>query len=88
MYPLTPTEKSGQSSFLVLEIKGCEPQSQWEMDPCSRCRAVLSCGSVVSALGAGSKSRGTGPTLAALASESEPSLYKGGNVASRREGFT
>lgn len=38
---------------------------------------LCSCGSVVSALGAGNKSRGTGPALAALASESEPSLYKG-----------
>lgn len=45
------------------------------MGPCSRIAVnvgLCSCGSVVSALGAGNKSRGTGPTLAALLSQNLP----------------
>lgn len=89
MCPRVPTQES-QSSSLVLEMKGCEAQSGCEMGPRSSVTVnvgLCCCGSVVSALGAGGKSRGTGPTLAALASESEPSIHKG-DLASQREGFT
>lgn len=81
--PLIPTEKSGPSSSLV-----CEPQSGWRWAHVAELLKREVCAVVAQwclpwELG---EEQGAGPALAALASESEPSLYKGGNLASQREG--
>lgn len=61
MYPLIATEKSEQSSLLVSEMEGSKPQGKWEIGSCSKVAinmGLCNCGSVVSALGTGSKGSG------------------------------
>lgn len=55
-----------QSSLLVSEMEDSKPQSRWEIGSCSRVTVnmgLCNCGSVVSALGTGSKGSGAGSTF-------------------------
>lgn len=83
--------KIREKQFACFRNGGQQAPEQVEDGSCSRITlrmGLYSCELVLSALGIVSKGTGAGPTLAVLASEPEPSLYKGGNMTSQREGFT